>query len=226
MKADVKHHLTESECRDDIEFFIGFAVDWARRILTQNGIDPDSKDHAALLRDMESKANAMMETGEPEKIESLFEELEKERLKEPQQWERAPELHERMAKLMHPLQILKEQIIALKVIKFAKDVRETLQSMDAELVLKLMFLSRAPWCAINEEMERGNYAVLSAGYKVFSGGEKGRAARPPKLTAHQKASIRQEMTAAKHGTKKAIKLALADKHRISVREIERIAAEK
>jgi len=67
---------------------------------------------------------------------------------------------------------------------------------------------------------------LLTGFNVHEGGAKGRAARPPKLTAKQKADIRQEMDSAKHGTKKAIKLALADKHKISVREIERIAAER
>jgi hypothetical protein len=79
--------------------------------------------------------------------------------------------------------------------------------------------------AIMEARWRNN-PLISAGVKVLTGGAKGRMSRPPKLTAEQEADIRHEMAAAKHGTKKATKEDLAKKHRISVRQIERVAAEK
>jgi hypothetical protein len=116
-------------------------------------------------------------------------------------------------------------LLALRVIEWAKDVRERLQNLDAGLVLRIMNLAAFPHMRAMDRMYSG-FPIFSAGLKNLFGGIKGRASRPPKLTDEQRAVIRQEMTAAKYGTKKAIKLALADKHRISVREIERIAAEK
>lgn len=101
--------------------------------------------------------------------------------------------------------------------RFSK-ASETELNLAAELIA---FCSQA-WAARVGEFDR----QLHVAWKVFEGGARGRATRPPKLTAKQKADIRQEMAAAKHGTKKATKEELAQKHKISVREIERIAAQK
>jgi hypothetical protein len=112
---------------------------------------------------------------------------------------------------------------ALWVIASEASVRRKLKtSHDLELAHALMNFCLSAWSGKVCEFS----PTFRIGRSVAEGGAKGRAARPPKLTAKQRADIRQEMDSAKHGTKKAIKLALADKHRISVREIERIAAEK
>jgi hypothetical protein len=111
---------------------------------------------------------------------------------------------------------------ALKVLECAEVLRNRLKSLDASLALLLMFLYEAH----HDEEDSENFLASITGREVICGADRGRAARTPKVTAEQKADIRQEMAGAKHGTKKATKEDLAKKHRISVRQIERIAAEK
>jgi hypothetical protein len=160
-----------------VEKAISDGVEWARRILDENGIDPflDSTDARRL-------ANQKYREGEGGGTLQM----------------------------------------ALVTIMAAEDLRARFKSADAELPYLLMMFCAMAWSGQVWEFKR----ELLTGCYVHEGGAKGRAARPHKLSREEKAGIRQEMTTAKHGTKKAIKLALADKHRISVREIERIAAEE
>jgi hypothetical protein len=108
---------------------------------------------------------------------------------------------------------------ALRVVLSAEYLRKRFKTADPELPARLMIFCALAWSG--RLLER-KYELLT-GFNVHEGGAKGRAARPPKLTPEQKTDIRRAMAAAKHRTKKATKEDLAKKHRISVRQIERIA---
>jgi hypothetical protein len=113
-------------------------------------------------------------------------------------------------------------VTALRVLESAEILRNRLKSLDASLALLLMFLYEA----YHDEDDSEIFEASTIGHDVTLGAWRGRAARTPKLTSEQKADIRHKMAAANHGTKKATKEDLAKKHRISVRQIERIASEK
>jgi hypothetical protein len=242
----MKKKRTDTE---KVEEEIRFSVDWARNVLIENGIDPDSKDASTLFREKELEYKAIMLESLEGRL-ALTEKSKKYRegiiagLKELKQrceplggLEKLERLRPGTMNLgVELFDSLKKQTLmereaykilsAAVVLVYAKELRERLHEIDAKLAFKLIHLARAPMdVAIMEDQWR-NHPLISAGVKVLTGGAKGRMARPPKLTAEQRDGIKREMTAAKHGMKKSVKAALAQKYKISVREIERIATGK
>jgi hypothetical protein len=204
--GDMAVHEVSQGGQDYFAEMIRESVDWARDVLSKNGIDPDSMDHDSLL--------------EKEHLEfvSLLSEFEKKKLN----------VTDELEALKQREQLNKDSDVWVALVAFqsAQELNDGLKFLDLELAFRVVFLSIVLEHARERDEQRFHLPFLYAGLKIFSGGAKGRQARKAKITVEQKADIRHKMAAAKHGTKKATKEDLAKKHRISVRQIERIAVEK
>src|SRR5262249_27752000 len=140
-----------------VEDEIASSVDWAKRVLIENGIAPDSvnaidETKLAWSRMVEEERKYL------EQINPIVMELDKIKKSKQLQWGRLVELEESLRKHRYHFRKSRDPMIALWVIKYAESVRDGLQYTDANWagwLIALISLVRIRWAGVlNEENEQ------------------------------------------------------------------------